>query len=239
VDCSLRRGGPGLAEVSAATASPPAMNATPSPAEHVRALQRGLGALAADAERIDRLGRQLARVARRGHRLLTVGGGASAPLASQMAARLVGRYLVDRPPLSAVALAAESAALDPWDRDIEPADAYVRQLRAHGRPGDALVAFSIGGTSSNVLAATEAALRMGLRTVGFTGRAPNPLAALCCDVVAADADEPITVLEIHHVALHLLCGGIDAELRASEREPGRVAMGTSGPRAALVTADSR
>ena len=192
-----------------------------SPVEHVAALQQALLRLSAEAERIDRLGRQLARALRRGHRMLTVGNGGSAAQAEHLSAELVGRYVTDRQPISAIPLASDCAALTAICDELGAAEAFARQVRAHGRPGDVLVAFSASGASPNVLQATRAALRMGLRTVGFTGRMPNPLATLCCDVVAADAAETATVQEIHQVALHLLCAGIDAELRggAGARDP--------------------
>lgn len=190
---------------------------TSHPLEHLQALQHGLETLTAEAERIDRLGRQLARVFRRGHRLLVIGGGSSAMLAAELAAHLVGRYAADRAAISAIALGPAVPAFGAAAEDSAPLEIYTRQVHAHGRPGDVLVVLSCAAAGPNVVAATKAALCMGIRTVGFTGRLPSPLSGLCCDVVAADASDPYTVLEIHQVALHLLCGGIDAELFAGAR----------------------
>jgi phosphoheptose isomerase len=93
---------------------------------------------------------------------------------------------------------------------------FARQVRAHGRPGDVLVALSTSGRSANVLAAVEAARSCGLTTWGLTGPAPNPLAAACDDAVSIDAPSP-TVQELHLVAVHLLCGAVDRHVAAVER----------------------
>lgn len=210
------------------------------PLAHLQALQVALEHLVADAERIDRLGRQLARAFRRGHRLLAVGNGGSAAQAGHLTAELVGRYVTDRLPLPAITLGADTATLTALGNDFGIAELFARQVRAQGRPGDVLVAFSTSGASENVLAATRTALRLGMRTVGFTGRLPNPLASLCCDVVAADAATTATVQEVHQVALHLLCGGIDAELSSAWPQPAagfaRVAAGAAGAVPATVAA---
>ena len=53
--------------------------------------------------------------------------------------------------------------------------AFARQVRAHGREGDAAVFISTSGQSRNLLRAAEEAERSGLHTLALTGRGPNPL----------------------------------------------------------------
>jgi len=182
----------------------------------VHSLQQALESFVPECDRVERLGRQLARSFRRGHRLLTLGVGGDAALAQQLANELVGRPGSEDAPLPALCLASDAVALSVASDEAAAAEVFSRQVRAQGRPGDVLVSFSSGLAGRGVLAATRVALRMGLRTVGFTGRLPNPLAALCCDVVAADAASPATVAELHHVALHVLAAAIEGELASGE-----------------------
>jgi D-sedoheptulose 7-phosphate isomerase len=176
---------------------------------HLAALRIPLDALDAEVERIDRWGTRLATVLQGGGRLLAVGNGGSAAQAQHLTSELVGRYRDDRPPFSAIALHAETSALTALLNDYPPDEVFARQVRAHGRPGDVLVALSTSGCSPNVLAAVDAARRGGLITWGLTGRPLNPLLERADDAIAVDAPFTATVQEIHQVVVHLLCAAVD------------------------------
>jgi phosphoheptose isomerase len=179
---------------------------------HLAALRVPLAELEREVERLERWGEHLARVLAGGGRLLAVGNGGSAAQAQHLTSELVGRYRDDRPPLSALALHAESSSLTAITNDYGAEAAFARQVRAHGRPGDVLIGLSTSGRSGNVLAAADAALDGGLTAWGLTGPAPNPLSELADDVVAVDAAATATVQEIHQIAIHLLCAEIDCRL---------------------------
>ncbi|MET0728729.1 MAG: SIS domain-containing protein [Acidimicrobiales bacterium] len=172
-------------------------------------------ALEADVERIDLWGRHLASVLQRGGRLLTVGNGGSAAQAQHLSAELVGRYRDDRAPFSALALHAETSALTALVNDYPPDELFARQVRAHGRAGDVLIALSTSGRSPNVLAAARTARDTGLTTWAFTGRPGNPLAEIVEDALVVDAPYTATVQEIHQVVVHLLCAAVDISAGAS------------------------
>jgi D-sedoheptulose 7-phosphate isomerase len=179
---------------------------------HLAALRVPLAELEREVERLERWGEHLARVLAGGGRLLALGNGGSAAQAQHLTSELVGRYRDDRPPLSALALHAETSSLTAITNDYGADAAFARQVRAHGRPGDVLIGFSTSGRSGNVLAAVDAALDGGLTAWGLTGPAPNPLSELADDVVAVDAAATATVQEIHQIAIHLLCAEIDCRL---------------------------
>jgi D-sedoheptulose 7-phosphate isomerase len=181
--------------------------------EHVTALSEALAALEGDVDRIEAWGRELARVLTGGGRLLAAGNGGSAAQAQHLTTELVGRFRSDdRPPLSALALCADTTALTAIGNDYGLAEAFARQVRAHGRPGDVLVALSTSGASPNVVAAARAALDGGLTVWALTGPAPNPLEALADDALCLEADYTPTVQEVHLVAIHLLCAAVDAQI---------------------------
>jgi D-sedoheptulose 7-phosphate isomerase len=184
------------------------------PHRHVRALRRALASLEWDLERLEHFGAGLAGLLLDGGRLLAVGNGGSAAHAQHLTAELVGRYRTERRPLSAIALHADTSALTAIANDYGYEEAFARQVRAHGRPGDVLVAFSTSGASPNVLAAAAAARTLGLSVWGFTGPAPNDLRSLCDDGIAVDADTP-TAQEIHQVAVHILCDAVDRAIEST------------------------
>ena len=181
---------------------------------HVEQLRSALGECSADLTRAEAWGTRLARRLEDGGRLLAVGNGGSAAQAQHLTAELVGRFERERMALSAICLHADTSTLTAIANDFGLEEAFARQVRAHGRPGDVLVALSTSGRSPNVLAAARAAHECGLTVWGLTGPAPNPLADLCDEVVAIDAERCCTVQELHLVAIHVLCAAVDAALQA-------------------------
>jgi D-sedoheptulose 7-phosphate isomerase len=182
---------------------------------HLAALRRPLDELEADVDRLDGWGRHLAAVLQAGGRLLAVGNGGSAAQAQHLTSELVGRYRDERAPFSALALHAESSTLTALGNDYPPAELFARQVRAHGRRGDVLVALSTSGRSPNVLAAVEAARAVGMTAWALTGRPHNPLMERADDVVTVNAPYTATVQEVHQVVVHLLCAAVDVAVGAS------------------------
>jgi type III pantothenate kinase len=193
----------------------------PTPAEHVRALADSLEQIEGQLEALSELGERLANRLLDGGRLLTVGNGGSAAQAQHLTAELVGRYQCERRALSAICLHGDTSSLTAIANDYGPEQAFARQVLAHGRPGDVLVALSTSGRSANVLAAARTARESGLETVALTGATPNPLAEICDQVVAFPARSPATVQELHMVALHVVCGAVDREVALQARPPRR------------------
>lgn len=197
--------------------------------EHLDDLDVALRALRGDVDRLDRWGRHVAHRLDQGQRLLAVGNGGSAAHAQHLTAELVGRYRSERRPLSALALHAETSSTTAIVNDYGADAMFARQVVAHGRPDDVLVALSTSGRSSNVLAAVHAAHEVGLLVLALTGPAPNPLATAAHDALSVDASTP-TVQEVHQVAVHLLCESIDAVLLAPDTPPAARLLRAGAPR---------
>ncbi len=144
--------------------------------------------------------------------MLAAGNGGSAAQAQHLTAELAGRYVTERQPLSAICLHADTSSLTAIANDFGIEEAFARQVWAHGRAGDVLVAISTSGRSANVLAAARAAHECGMTVWGLTGPAPNPLASLGDEVVAIGAPRTSTIQGLHLVAIHVLCGAVDAAM---------------------------
>ena len=192
--------------------SPGRFRLATSGAEHLGALQSALGALESESERLEHWGRALAGRLLDGGRLLAVGNGGSAAQAQHLTAELVGRYQTERRPLSALCLHSDASSYTAICNDYGAEEAFARQVRAHSRPGDVLVALSTSGRSPNVLAAVRAATECGATTWGVCGAPPNPLAELCDDAVCLPGPTTATVQELHLVAIHMLCASVDREV---------------------------
>ena len=179
---------------------------------HLDDLSGCLLELRRELARLERWSQRLGSLLLGGGRLLAAGNGGSAAQAQHLTGELVGRYRDERPPLSAIALHAETSSLTAIGNDYGPDEIYARQVRAHGRPGDVLLALSTSGASANVLAAVDTANEMDLATWALAGPRSCPLVEACDDAISVDAPSTATVQECHLVAVHLLCAGIDAHV---------------------------
>lgn len=179
---------------------------------HFEALRDAVRRTGAQTSRLREWGRELATVLSDGGRLLACGNGGSAAEAQHLTGELVGRFREERIPLSAIALHADTSALTAIANDYGDDEMFARGVRAHGRPGDVLVALSTSGASRNVLAAAKAAQEVGMVTWALTGRGPNELAAMCHDAICVDAAGTATVQEIHLLLVHGLCMALDDAL---------------------------
>jgi len=177
--------------------------------DHLVASVDAIRHLEAHLPRLEAWAGELATRLVAGGRVLVAGNGGSAALGQHLTAELVGRYRDDRAAFSALALHAETSSVTAIANDYGFDEAYARQVEAHGRPGDVLLALSTSGRSPNLLRATDTARRLGLRCLAMTGPAPNPLAMRAHDVVALDVASSAAVQEAQQVAVHLLCSAFD------------------------------
>ena len=183
---------------------------------HDHDLQLALRELRSQAATIDRWGRVLADRLSYGRRLLAVGNGGSAAQAQHLTAELVGRFQGERRPLAGVCLSAETSSLTAIVNDYGIDEMFARQVEAHGRPGDVLIAISTSGRSPNVVRAAERAREVGALVWGLVGPLPNPLAARCDDALVVAAPSTATIQAVHLIALHAVCAALDERLAAAD-----------------------
>lgn len=189
---------------------------------HMKQLQAALRAT--DTSGVEAWGRYLADVLDAGFRLFTCGNGGSAAEAQHLTAELSGRFEKERRPLAALALHADTSSVTAIANDYGYTDVFARQLRAHARPGDVLVALSTSGASGNVLAAAAAAREIGVAAWAMTGPAPNELHRVCDDAVAVPAARPCITQEVHLALVHLLCESLDAAMADRKSAKGCAAL---------------
>jgi D-sedoheptulose 7-phosphate isomerase len=144
-----------------------------------------------------------------------LGNGGSAADAQHFAAELVNRFERERPSLAGLALTTDSSALTSIGNDYGYERVFEKQLRALGRKGDVLLAISTSGNSANVVTAMRAARELGVRIVALTGNGGGGMAGVLGegDVhVCVPHTRTMRIQEVHLLALHCFCDGIDTQL---------------------------
>jgi D-sedoheptulose 7-phosphate isomerase len=77
-----------------------------------------------------------------GGKLLLFGNGGSAADAQHIAAEFVNRYIIDRPPLPAIALTTDTSILTSVSNDSSFNEIFSKQIKALGKEGDVAVGIS-------------------------------------------------------------------------------------------------
>jgi D-sedoheptulose 7-phosphate isomerase len=151
---------------------------------------------------------------RNGGKLLIAGNGGSAADAQHIAGEFLSRLRFDRNPLPAIALTTDTSVLTAVGNDYGYEKVFERQVRGLGRAGDIFIGISTSGRSPNILAALEAARKLGMTTIAFTGTAPgaNAMRAHSDIVLAAPTDDTPLIQQIHITAAHAICEVVEREL---------------------------
>jgi len=149
---------------------------------------------------------------RNGGKLLLCGNGGSAADCQHIAAEFTGRFIKDRPPLSAISLTTDSSALTCIGNDYSFNHVFSRQVCALGRPGDILLAITTSGNSGNVLNAVEAAHAMDIQSIGLLGRDGGKALQVCKHSIVVPSDVTARIQEAHILIGHTICGMVEQEL---------------------------
>lgn len=169
--------------------------------EHLE-VARALPALASDvANAVDMIRSSLVA----GGKLLIAGNGGSAADAQHIAAELTGRFLRERKPLPALALHANSSALTAIGNDYGYEHVFARELAAHARPGDVLLAISTSGGSKNILRAIEEARQKRVVVIGMTGESGGAMRSACDLCLCVPSKSTARIQEMHIMIGHTIC----------------------------------
>src|SRR5450830_424589 len=156
-----------------------------------------------------------------GNKILACGNGGSAADCQHFAAELVGRFERERFPLPALALTTDMSILTAVGSDYSYREIFAKQVQAFGQAGDILLALSTSGNSANVLAAVEAALEREMRVVALTGKDGGELGKMLTDAdvhICVPHTRTARIQEVHLVAIHCICDGIDVALFGGDEE---------------------
>ena len=144
----------------------------------------------------------MAEALRNGCKIMSCGNGGSLCDATHFAEELTGRFRENRRPLAAMAIN-DPAYMTCVGNDFSFGDIFVRWVEAFGKPGDVLLAISTSGNSQNIVAAAEAARRLGTapaETVVFedalhAARTAHEAGFRVCGVWDASAEEDQAALK--------------------------------------------
>ena len=148
----------------------------------------------------------------KGHKILTMGNGGSAADAQHFAAEMVGRFLMERKALPAIALTTDTSILTAVGNDYGFDDVFKRQVEALAEPGDVLIGISTSGNSTNIKRAFEVGTEVGAKTIGLLGRDGGEIASKTDFNLTVSSQETPRIQEAHLVIIHILCDLVEKGL---------------------------
>ncbi|GAB4368644.1 MAG: D-sedoheptulose 7-phosphate isomerase [Deltaproteobacteria bacterium] len=146
-----------------------------------------------------------------GGKILLFGNGGSAADAQHIAAEFMNRFLIERPPLPAIALTTDSSILTSVSNDYAFDEIFSKQIKALGKKGDVAIGITTSGSSSNVLKGIRAARKAGLVTIALTGEGGRA-ASLADIALAVPSRSTPRIQELHITIGHILCDLTDTLL---------------------------
>ena len=140
-----------------------------------------------------------------GNKVFFFGNGGSAADAQHLAAEFVNRYVMDRPPLPAIALTTDTSILTSVSNDLAFDEIFAKQLRALGKEGDVAMGISTSGNSPNIIKAFEVAKEMGMKRVALTGNNGGVISKMADFSLVVPSTSTPRIQEAHILIGHILC----------------------------------
>jgi D-sedoheptulose 7-phosphate isomerase len=140
-----------------------------------------------------------------GNKLFFFGNGGSAADAQHLAAEFVNRYVMDRPPLPAIALTTDASVLTSVSNDFAFNEIFAKQIRALGKEKDVAIGITTSGNSPNIVKAFEIAKEMGIKTIALTGNDGGIVGKMADFPLIVPSTSTPRIQEAHILIGHILC----------------------------------
>ena len=141
----------------------------------------------------------------KGKKIVIFGNGGSAADAQHMAAEFVGRYLIERDSLPAIALTTDTSVLTGIGNDYGFEKVFARQCDALVNNGDLVIAISTSGKSPNIIEGIKTSKNKNAKIILLTGKNNNKLKHLTDITIRVPSNETPRIQESHRIIIHIIC----------------------------------
>jgi D-sedoheptulose 7-phosphate isomerase len=161
---------------------------------------------------IEKVAKEIINAFKNQKKVLLCGNGGSAADAQHIAAELSGKFYLDREPLFAEALHCNTSFLTAVANDYSFEDVFARAVKAMGKKGDILIGISTSGNSENVIRAIKVANKIGMITVGLTGKTGGKMKDICHYLIRVPSTDTPRIQEAHILIGHIICEIVEKEI---------------------------
>ena len=146
-----------------------------------------------------------------GGTVFSVGNGGSAADSMHFASELSGNYGNYKEPLPAISLASDSSTLTCIGNDFDFAEIFSRQIEAHFKVNDLLLAITTSGRSENIIKAIEKAKAVGGKVILLSSDKVfdnKEISFLADIIISCDGIDTPSIQEFHKIIIHILVESI-------------------------------
>ena len=148
-----------------------------------------------------------------GNKVLLCGNGGSASTASHITNDFIGHMRNwERTGYPAIALTADISVLTALTNDYGYEYVFSKQVKARGKSGDILWAFSTSGNSENIIRAVKAAKESGIKTAVFTDADGGKLKSIADIWLPVNSRHAMIVEALHLFYVHSIAESVEAIL---------------------------
>ena len=149
---------------------------------------------------------------KKGNKIILFGNGGSAADAQHIAAEFIGRFLINRESLPAIALTSNSSTITALANDFSFDTVFSRQCESLVSKGDIAIGISTSGNSLNVEKALITCKNKGANTIGLLGNNGGIIKKNVDVSIIVDSSSTPHIQEIHRIVYHIICEIVENEL---------------------------
>ncbi len=156
---------------------------------------------------------------RKGGKVVLCGNGGSAADAQHLAAELVGKFMMERPALPAIALTTNTSIMTAIANDYSYDAVFRRQVEAWVNEKDVVIGISTSGSSPSIIEALVTARARGAVTIGFTGEKGEKLVKTADITIVVPSSDTPHIQEAHITIGHIIFMLVEKELFGAADAP--------------------
>lgn len=145
-----------------------------------------------------------------GNRIAFIGNGGSASEAMHLAAEFTGKCVIDHKPLPVMCLNESQSSITAIGNDYGFNQIFSRQVQAHLRKGDLLIALSTSGRSKNILEALNMAVKLNVEVMLWMGDFEVDLPQV--QVFKVPSNSTPRIQEVHLAWGHIIAEVIESNI---------------------------
>ena len=145
-----------------------------------------------------------------GNRIAFIGNGGSASEAMHIAAEFTGKCVIDHKPLPVMCLNESQSSITAIGNDYGFDQIFSRQVQAHLRKGDLLIALSTSGRSKNILEALSTAVKLNVEAMLWMGDFEVDLPKV--QVFKVPSNSTPRIQEVHLAWGHIIAEVIESNI---------------------------
>lgn len=153
---------------------------------------------------IEKISQEIIKTLKNNGKIIFCGNGGSAADSQHLAAEFVGRFKKERKAISSLSLTTNTSILTSIANDYSFKEVFSRQIQALGKRGDLLIGISTSGNAENVILAVKTAKKIGIKTIGLTGKNGGKLAEISHLTFIVPSNNTARIQEAHILIGHIL-----------------------------------